>query len=241
LRAVAAGATPRRGLNVVSLREQAMRKAMHGWSGRLAAAAVACAAGAAPAPAAALVTLDTSVSNIACGIVGRVDAGDCTNLSFAATIEPGETAFLSATLNYHYTDDGLALPTPMQFQVNSLGMNGVVTFHEAAALYVNSNLCDSRYCSLPPHVRAEGTPFAPLILGLNDHPDDLSGSRSMYIEMTSLGDLPLPMSYSTTLFLYPFSIVFAPPAAPVPEPATVGLFSACLIALGWRLRRRRSG
>jgi PEP-CTERM motif len=221
-----------------------MRKAMQGWGGRLAAVAVAGAAGMASAPAAALVTLDTSLSNIACGITdaaGHIDPGDCTRLSFAALIEPGETAFLRATLNYHYTDDGLPLPTPMQFQVNSLGMNGVVTFHEAAALYVNSNLCDSRYCSLPPHVRAEGTMFAPLILGLNDHPDDLRGSRDMYIEMTSLGDLPLPMSYSTTLVLLPFSIVYAAPTAPVPEPATVGLFAACLIALGWRLRRRRSG
>jgi hypothetical protein len=225
-----------------SLREQAMRKAMQSWRGRLAAAAAAVAGAAGMAPAAALVTLDTSLSNIACGITdaaGRVDPGDCTRLSFAATIEPGETAFLRATLNYHYTDDGLPLPTPMQFQVNSLGTNGVVTFHEAAALYVNSNLCDSRYCSLPPHVRAEGTMFAPLILGLNDHPDDLSGSRDMYIELTALGDLPLPMSYSTTLFLYPFSIVFAPPAAPIPEPATVSLIGAGLIALAWARRRRR--
>jgi PEP-CTERM motif len=220
-----------------------MRTAMKRSIGRLAAAAaMAAATGLAPLPAAALVTLETSISDIACGITdaaGLSRFGNCTGLSFAAVIDPGETAFLRATLHYHYTDQGLPLPTPMQFQVNSLGSNGIVTFNEAAGLYVNSNLCQGRSCTLPPHVQAQGTLFAPLILGLNDQPDDLAGSRDMYIELTALGDLPLPMSYSTTLFLHPFSIVFAPPAAPIPEPASVSLIGAGLIALAWAKRRRR--
>jgi hypothetical protein len=215
---------------------------MRRWIGQLGAAAVACAAAGAPLPAAALVTLETSVSGIACGITdaaGLSQFGDCTGLSFAAVIGPGETAFLRATLHYHYTDQGLPLPAPMQFQVNSLGTNGIVTFNEAAGLYVNSNLCGGRNCPLPPHVQAQGTPFAPLVLGLNDHPDELTGSRNLYVEVSSLAGLPLPMSYSTTLFLNPFSIVFAPPAAPIPEPATLSLIGAGLIALGgWRRRRR---
>ncbi len=221
-----------------------MRQVMRRWAGRTCAAAVACAASLAPLPVSALVTLETSILNITCGITdaaGISQSGNCTSLSFAASIDPGATAFLRATLHYHYIDDGLPLPTPMQFQVNSLGTNGIMTFNEAAGLYVNSNLCDSRYCTLPPHVRAEGTQFPPLILGLNDHPDDLTGSRNMYVQVSSLADLPFPMSYSTTLFLNPFSIVFAAPTPPVPEPATVSLMAAGLLALGWFVRRRSSG
>jgi PEP-CTERM motif len=221
-----------------------MRQSMRRWAGRTFAAAVACAMSLAPLPAPALVTLETNISDITCGITdaaGTSRLSNCTGLSFAASIDPGETAFLRATLNYHYTDAGLPLPTPMQFQVNALGSNGVMTFNEAAGLYVNSNLCDSRHCTLPPHVRVEGTQFAPLILGLNDHPDDLTGSRNMDVQLSSLADLPFPMSYSTTLFLNPFSIVFAAPTPPVPEPATMSLMTVGLLALGWSMRRRRSG
>jgi hypothetical protein len=116
-----------------------------------------------------------------------------------------------------------------------------MTFNEAAALYVDSNLCGSRHCSLPPHVRAEGTGFSPLILGLNDSPDDLTGSRNLYVEVTSLADVPSPMSYSTRLFLSSFSLVFAPPAPPIPEPATASLRAAGLLALASLMHRRRSG
>lgn len=219
-----------------------MRRAMQRSIGRLAAVAAACATAWTPLPAAALVTLETSVSNITCGITdaaGLSRFGNCSSLSFPALIEPGETAFLRATLHYHYTDQGLPLPVPMQFQVNELGMNGVMTFNEAAGLYVNSNLCGGRHCPIPPHVQVEGTLFPPLILGLNDHPDDLTGSRDLYVEVSALGGLPYPMSYATTLFLYPFSIVYAAPAPPIPEPATVSLIGAGLLALGWLGRRRR--
>lgn len=219
---------------------QVMRRGL----GRMAAAAVACAASLAPLPALALVTLETTLSNISCGITDTAGASlfsDCTSLSFAASIDPGETAFLRATLAYHYTDDGLMLPSPRQFQINSLGSNSVVTFNEAAGLYVNSNLCDGRFCALPPHVRAEGTHFTPLILGLNDQPDDITGSRELYVQVSSLADLPFPMGYSTTLFLNAFSVVYSAPAPPVPEPATVSLMAAGLLVLGHLARRRRSG
>jgi hypothetical protein len=221
-----------------------MRQGIQSWAGRAVVVAVACATSLAPLPASALVTLETKLSDITCGITdaaGSSQFSNCTSLSFAASIDPGETAFLRATLNYHYTDSGLPLATPMQFQINSLGTNGVMTFNEAAGLYVNSNLCDSRHCTLPPHVRVEGTQFPPLILGLNDHADDLTGSRNLYVQLSSLADLPFPMSYSTTLFLNPFSVVFAPPTPPIPEPATVSLMAAGLLVLGWLMRRRRSG
>ena len=175
-----------------------------------------------PLPALALVTLETTLSNISCGITDTAGASlfsDCTSLSFAASIDPGETAFLRATLAYHYTDDGLMLPSPRQFQINSLGSNSVVTFNEAAGLYVNSNLCDGRFCALPPHVRAEGTHFTPLILGLNDKPDDITGSRTLTLSASWSADFPDGYNFSGQVGYFRNGTF----VNSVPEPATWAL------------------
>ena len=72
------------------------------------AAVLACAA----APAQALATFETNVSGIGCGTTdgsGATVFSDCTSLSFAATVQAGQTAFVRGTFNYRYTDEGLPI------------------------------------------------------------------------------------------------------------------------------------
>jgi hypothetical protein len=71
-----------------------------------------------------MAVLETNFSNITCGetnAAGETFFSQCNGLSFAASVAPGETAFLRATLNYHYTDDGLPLPRPQGIQLDTGG------------------------------------------------------------------------------------------------------------------------
>ena len=204
----------------------------------LLAAASACLACAATLPAQAAVTLQTTVSNISCGISdsnGTV-LSDCNTLSFAAAIEPGDTAFLRATFAYHYTDDGLALATPAVIQLNRLGTQVVVAAFEAAAIYFNSSFCGgARTCAHPTYLTETGTPFTPLILGLNQQPDDISGTQDLFVTLSMPSDLSTGFAYSASLFISPTPQILT---APIPEPATVGLMVSGLLALAFMARRR---
>jgi hypothetical protein len=190
-------------------------------------------------PARAMVTLETNVSNISCGITrasGETFLSDCDTLSFAASILPGETAFLRSTLSYHYTDDGLLLNSPWQIQLDSNGLSLLPSLHEVGIVYLASNDCSgNRYCQVPPDAPDfKGVRFQPFILGLNDQPDDLTGSFDFFISMSLRPDSPRG-GFSTTLFLSATPLAVS---APIPEPATVGLMAVGLLMLGGAVRRR---
>jgi hypothetical protein len=189
-------------------------------------------------PARAMVTLETNISNISCGITrasGETFLSDCDTLSFAASILPGDTAFLRSTLSYHYTDDGLLLNSPWQIQLDSNGTRLLPSTHEVGIVYLASSNCSgNRYCQIPPDApNFSGVTFQPFILGLNDRPDDLTGSFDFFISMSLPPDAP--RGYATTLFLSNANVAVS---APIPEPATVGLMAVGLLMLGGAVWRR---
>jgi PEP-CTERM motif len=187
-------------------------------------------------PAHALVTFDSTVTDIECGMTSAAGTvfADCDAPSFYASVTAGQTAFLRATLDYHYTDDGLELPRPTAVQGDKFGFQMIPVTHEVGALYVSRPDC-YRECPFPPNVAVTGTLFAPLMLGFNDVPDDITGSLPMFVQMSyPAGDAGgWTMTLSLTTFLLPIS-------APVPEPGTWALLGAGLLAGSFLSRRRGS-
>lgn len=193
------------------------------------------------APAYALAVFEINTSGIRCGITdssGTTTLSDCTSLSFAVTLQPGQSAFVSGTLTYHYTDDGLPIrPTPFPL-VEGVPFREPITF-EAGIIRFSHNCADARACAftVPPTVNFgfSSTPNVgpELILGFNQQSDDITGSIDVLV--TASQSAATTLSYSTTLF---FGAQASALSAPAPEPATIGPMASGLL-LGGALRRRR--
>jgi hypothetical protein len=192
--------------------------------------------------ASAMTTLTYTWSNLDCGIVaadGTRSSLPCTagsSPSFAALVQPGQSAFVTATLNYSYHDDGLALDRPGFFQLDPYGLRVLNVDHEAGGLSVLANGCFSRSCNQPPEqTDTFSGPFS-TILGNNEVPDDLNGqivfSSTAGVTPTWFG------AENRTAFLNVIDQRTFSGVSPAPEPPTYLLLAAGLLMLGAMARRR---
>lgn len=192
--------------------------------------------------ASAMTTFTYTWTNITCGIIaadGSRTAQSCSGPSFAAMVEPGESVFVSASLSYTYSDDGLPLEQPGFFQTDALG-HGRSLDHEAAVISMMSNLCLTRLCLLfggrPDSI--DTGPSGGLIFGENMVPDEESGAVGFFassgVPSTSP---PSPFGY-TRLAFFIASVTTFSGVTPVPEPGTYALMLAGLAMLGAAARQR---
>ena len=188
-------------------------------------------------------TLTFEWTNITCGIIaadGSRSAQSCTGPSFSALVEPGQAVFVSATLSYTYSDDGLPLDQLGFFQTDAFG-HGRSVDHEAAVIFMTSNQCLSRFCLLfrndPAIIDTFSGPTG-LIFGDNAVPDEASGVVGFF---ASAGVPSTQLSGGTRLAFFHASATTFSGVPPVPEPSTYVLMLAGLALLGVAARRRVRG
>jgi hypothetical protein len=205
--------------------------------------AVALMAVGAPALASATTSLSYHWSDIQCGVSspGGPVYSTCSQPSFSARVQPGESVFVTATLNYTYSDDGAALASLGAFQLDSMGLRMLFVDHEAGGLYLSSNQCRDARGRCPPFrtefIDAFNGPDY-LIFGNNDAPDSFSG-RATYSASTSvIPNWPFSAQASAFMGVY-HTVTYSGSSVPaIPEPSTPVLFAAGLLALGALMRCR---
>ena len=194
--------------------------------------------------ASAITTFTYFWSNVTCGIVER--DGTRTLLpcpsaapSFTADVVDGQAAFVSATFNYSYHDDGLQFSLPEYLPNGSDGR--FILNEEAAGIYFRRIPCAGvRGCNISGGALDSFNGLSQLILGNNGAADDIEGqlSFSAMSGSTYFPQADVRPAVSRTVF---FDVGQVVTISPVPEPATYALMLAGLAAVGAAGRRRRRG
>lgn len=193
-------------------------------------------------PARALTTLDVWLDGYACSFTnaaGAVMPLGCEGLmsTVTATMAPGESVRVDAVLHYRYHDDGLPLDGAQWLVTEPVNRSGRYVTQELGAIYVSTAANVGRP-GLPPGLSSFGTSGMPLILGENDHPDDLAGSFAVYSGYRT--DVGSTVSWRATAVIAVTSQTFSGTTAPIPEPGTWALtaLGLALVAAAGATRHR---
>jgi hypothetical protein len=192
----------------------------------------------------ATATLDVWLSDYACSFTdeaGITSGLPCNGSRVTASLGPGDVLVITANLNFEYQDDGLAIAVPQTagIQMDSAGFSMLYATHEVGWIYVYGTRCDSRYCPHPPGLNELGSAtFPPILLGLNDVADDLSGQ--LQVSAGYSVDPGLSFGFTPTASLSVIGRTYSV-LAPIPEPGTYALMLFGLGAIGLGTWRRRMG
>jgi hypothetical protein len=192
-------------------------------------------------PARAVATLDAWLTDFACSFTdenGITSGVPCNGPTVTAVLGQGDTVMITATLNYTYHDDGLAIAEPRMawIQMDPNGFSTLYATHEVGWIYVSGTRCESRYCGHPDGLTELGTAtFPPVLLGLNDVADDLNGQLPVSAGYAVADDPSIGFGFTLTAGLSVASFTHS-----IPEPATTVLMLVGLAAVGWAARRRRT-
>jgi len=193
-------------------------------------------------PAWPMATLDAWLTDFACSFTdetGLTSGVPCNGPTVTASLGPGDAVLITATLNYVYHDDGLAIAEPQSagIQMDANGFTALLATHEVGWIYVFGTRCDNRHCVHPPGLNELGTAtFPPILLGLNAEADDLSGQLPVSAGYR-VDDHPSIGGFMPTAGL---SVASFTHSAPIPEPATSALVLFGLTAMGFVVRRRQT-
>jgi len=183
-----------------------------------------------------LLASDSTVVPVECSPLP--DIGNA--IGFDAVIPRDGSAFVTATLVYTYTDDGLPVGDYDVFYLDANAFTWETTYFEAGALYVTSNSCaGSRYCEHDPTLFMEGsTGFPPILLGLNTVADRVTGSITLFSTVAVTAPYQFE-SLTTPVYVGWNAVTYS---GVVPEPSTFLLTAAGLaLLLGSRAGRARGG
>jgi hypothetical protein len=170
--------------------------------------------------------------------VGSV-LSSCDRPSFTALLQPGQTVFVEATLNWTYHDDGLPLDPPGRFQLDTMGLRNLFAPYEAAGLYLTSNQCRDARGNCPIRTEFSDAFNGPnyLIFGNDPQPDSFSGQATYRASRTLVGNWPGSAEASAFMGVS-FSLEYSGTVPAVPEPSSYMLLASGLLGLAWFARRR---
>jgi hypothetical protein len=134
-------------------------------------------------------------------------------------------ASVSATFNYTYHDDGMALAQPRSFMVQPQGQQCVTFDHEGAIVYFGP------FTSAPWLRTTSNVPYY-LTFGNNATADDLTGQ----IQFSASASVDPAFPGRSAFVGFPVTNVVV---AAVPEPSTYALMVPGLALIGWALSQRR--